>query len=48
MKSWNELTPTERRIEILTQRLNNLAPSAPLRIKVAITAELRSLGWGRK
>ena len=36
------------RITILEMRLNNLAPSAPLRIKVAIVAELHALGWGRK
>lgn len=47
MKSWNELTATEKRIEVLKLRLNNLCASAPLRVKVSITTELRSLGWGR-
>jgi len=36
------------RITILETRLNHLETSAPLRVKVAIVAELRSLGWAAK
>lgn len=34
------------RIALLEGRLNNLTARCPLRVKVAIVAELRALGWG--
>ena len=37
-----------RRISILVARLDNLSPTAPLRVGAGVVAELRSLGWGRK
>lgn len=37
----------QARIAFLANRLNNLDARCPLRIKVAIIAELRALGWGR-
>ncbi len=38
---------TATRIRILETRLNYLTTKCPLRVKVAIVAELRALGWGR-
>lgn len=41
-----EAQRAERRV--LETRLNHIDIRSPLRFKVAIVAELRSLGWGRK